>query len=67
MWKLGVLWWKFKNENLDGLGHAAQPGSSWRGQRSALLAAIYIISPVDLVPDLIPILGWLDDGVISTC
>ena len=31
----------------------------------ALLSAVYIISPVDLVPDVIPILGWLDDGVIS--
>jgi uncharacterized membrane protein YkvA (DUF1232 family) len=31
----------------------------------AVLAAVYIISPVDLVPDVLPILGWLDDGVIS--
>jgi uncharacterized membrane protein YkvA (DUF1232 family) len=31
-----------------------------------LLAVVYFLSPVDAVPDLIPILGWLDDlGVLS--
>lgn len=30
-----------------------------------LLAAVYIISPVDLIPDVIPVLGWIDDGIIS--
>jgi uncharacterized membrane protein YkvA (DUF1232 family) len=31
-----------------------------------LLAVLYVLSPVDLVPDLIPLLGWLDDlGVIT--
>ena len=25
---------------------------------------IYIVSPVDLVPDFIPVVGWLDDGAV---
>lgn len=35
--------------------------------RLVLLAAlVYLVSPVDLVPDVVPILGWLDDlGVVS--
>ncbi|WP_421657668.1 YkvA family protein [Leptothermofonsia sp. ETS-13] len=27
---------------------------------------LYLLSPVDLVTDLIPVVGWLDDGVIAT-
>ena len=30
-----------------------------------VLAALYIVSPIDFVPDTIPILGWLDDGLIG--
>ncbi len=28
-------------------------------------ALIYVLSPVDLIPDVIPVLGWLDDLVIG--
>jgi uncharacterized membrane protein YkvA (DUF1232 family) len=27
---------------------------------------IYLFSPLDLSPDLFPIVGWLDDGVVVT-
>ena len=26
---------------------------------------LYVLSPIDLVSDFIPLLGWLDDGVVS--
>ena len=29
-----------------------------------LLVPLYLISPIDFVPDFIPVLGWLDDLVI---
>lgn len=30
----------------------------------AILAIVYTISPVDLLPDVIPVIGWVDDGVL---
>jgi uncharacterized membrane protein YkvA (DUF1232 family) len=27
---------------------------------------IYLISPIDISPDFIPIVGWIDDGLIAT-
>lgn len=28
--------------------------------------AVYLISPIDISPDVIPIVGWLDDGLLAT-
>lgn len=37
----------------------------WR-KFAGLFAVIYFVSPVDALPDVVPILGWLDDvGVLS--
>lgn len=27
---------------------------------------IYLLSPVDLATDVVPIVGWIDDGVVAT-
>jgi uncharacterized membrane protein YkvA (DUF1232 family) len=35
--------------------------SRWK-KLALLAAAFYVIFPIDLVPDLIPIWGWLDDA-----
>lgn len=41
------------------------PSASWVGKLFVLLAVVYVVMPVDLVPD-VPIVGWLDDlGVAS--
>jgi uncharacterized membrane protein YkvA (DUF1232 family) len=29
-----------------------------------LLSLLYVISPIDLIPDVIPIVGWIDDLVV---
>ena len=31
----------------------------------ALLAITYIVLPADVLPDVLPFLGWLDDGLIK--
>ena len=36
------------------------------GKLFVLAAVVYVISPVDLIPDAFPVIGWLDDmGVMS--
>lgn len=27
---------------------------------------IYLISPIDIAPDFLPIIGWVDDGILTT-
>ena len=27
---------------------------------------IYILSPVDISPDVVPVVGWIDDGLVAT-
>ncbi|WP_033408633.1 YkvA family protein [Psychroflexus tropicus] len=37
------------------------PQTPWRTLAAMIFAVIYIINPLDLVPDFIPFLGYLDD------
>ena len=50
-------------------GHAAwlaarDPRVPWFARILAVAVAAYALSPIDLIPDFIPVLGWLDDLVI---
>lgn len=40
------------------------PGTPLHLKALMLLVPLYLISPIDLLPDFIPIAGWLDDIVI---
>lgn len=43
---------------------ARDPRTPWLVRGLALLVAAYALSPIDLIPDFIPVLGYLDDLVI---
>jgi uncharacterized membrane protein YkvA (DUF1232 family) len=43
---------------------ARHPGTPWHAKALALAVAAYALSPIDLIPDFIPVLGYLDDLVI---
>jgi uncharacterized membrane protein YkvA (DUF1232 family) len=41
------------------------PRTPWYARMFAGLVAAYLLSPIDLIPDFIPILGYLDDVIIA--
>lgn len=38
----------------------------WSAKRMAGITAAYALSPIDLVPDFIPVLGYLDDVLVRS-
>ena len=46
------------------LGAARDPRTPWYAKALALAVAAYALSPIDLIPDFIPVLGLLDDLII---
>jgi uncharacterized membrane protein YkvA (DUF1232 family) len=40
------------------------PRTPWYAKAWALAVAAYALSPIDLIPDFIPVLGYLDDLVL---
>ena len=55
------LIWRRLRRLYQGFRH---PGTPWWAKGLVILILIYGISPVDLVPDLVPLVGWLDDATL---
>jgi uncharacterized membrane protein YkvA (DUF1232 family) len=43
---------------------ARDPRVPWYAKALAIAVAAYALSPIDLIPDFIPVLGYLDDLII---
>lgn len=43
---------------------ARDPRCPWYARGMALLVSAYAFSPIDLIPDFIPVLGYLDDLIL---
>lgn len=43
---------------------ARDPRVPWYAKALAILVAGYALSPIDLIPDFIPVLGYLDDVIL---
>jgi uncharacterized membrane protein YkvA (DUF1232 family) len=43
---------------------ARHPETPWYAKLFAVVVVAYAISPIDLIPDFIPVLGYLDDLVL---
>jgi len=55
------LIWRRLRRLYQGFRH---PGTPWWARGLVILILLYGISPVDLVPDMIPLFGWLDDATL---
>ncbi|MDO5625883.1 MAG: DUF1232 domain-containing protein [Pseudomonadota bacterium] len=65
MWKLGKLLTMFRKELLMAWAVLRDARAPKSAKLAVVLAMLYVISPIDLVSDFIPLLGWLDDGLIA--
>ena len=43
---------------------ARDPRVPWYAKAAAMAVAAYAVSPIDLIPDFIPVVGYLDDLVL---
>lgn len=43
---------------------ARDPRTPWYAKAAAAAVAAYALSPIDLIPDFIPVIGYLDDVII---
>jgi uncharacterized membrane protein YkvA (DUF1232 family) len=53
-----------KNETLAVYLAAKDPRTPWYAKAIAICTVAYAFSPIDLIPDFVPILGYLDDLII---
>lgn len=51
--ELGLLWRAFR-----------EPHTPLHLKALMLLVPLYLVSPIDLIPDFLPLVGWLDDFVV---
>lgn len=61
-WKRGVI--KLKHHTYALYLASRDQRVPWPAKIIALLVVAYLLSPLDLIPDFIPVLGYLDDIVI---
>ncbi|MEX1168119.1 MAG: YkvA family protein [Hydrogenophaga sp.] len=65
MWKrLSVVWMAVKGDALKlwyALGHPESP--AWLKAGAAAMV-LYLVSPIDLIPDFLPVVGVLDDLIL---
>lgn len=56
--------WSFKREILTLFYAFKDARTPWYAKITSLLSLVYLISPVDFVPDLIPFAGYIDDLLV---
>lgn len=59
------VWAKAIRRDVAALAYAQRhPHTPWYAKAVALFTVAYALSPIDLIPDFIPVLGYLDDLIL---
>ncbi|MBD0275092.1 MAG: DUF1232 domain-containing protein [Acetobacteraceae bacterium] len=65
MWRRIKEWARAVRRDVHALWLAGRdPRVPWYAKAFALLIAAYALSPIDLIPDFVPILGYLDEVIL---
>jgi uncharacterized membrane protein YkvA (DUF1232 family) len=60
-----TAWARAVKRDVKALSLAARdPRVPWYAKAAAVAVVAYALSPIDLIPDFIPVVGYLDDAVI---
>jgi uncharacterized membrane protein YkvA (DUF1232 family) len=66
MWQRLKSWaQKLKTETFALYFAYRDPRTPWYAKAIAAFVVVYTFSPIDLIPDFIPVLGYLDDLIIT--
>jgi uncharacterized membrane protein YkvA (DUF1232 family) len=68
-WEMDIKSWKTKSAQLKSEIYALylaykHPRTPWYAKVLGALILGYVLSPIDLIPDFIPVVGYLDDLII---
>lgn len=65
MWRRIKDWARAARRDVHALWLAARdPRTPWYARAFALAVAAYALSPIDLIPDFVPVLGYLDEVIL---
>ena len=65
MWRRFKDWARVVRRDVHALWLAARdPRTPWYARAFALTVAAYALSPIDLIPDFVPVLGYLDEVIL---
>ncbi len=65
MWRRIKDWARAVKRDVHALWLAARdPRTPWYARAFALAIAAYALSPIDLIPDFVPVLGYLDEVIL---
>lgn len=65
MWQRFKAWVKKIVQDVATLFVASRdPRTPWLAKGLALVVVVYALSPIDLIPDFLPVIGYLDDLIL---